>query len=150
MAIDKTFQILHVSGQIDILCGWLVDVYSIKGSRYLNLIVIRKIIQAHQRIITFSEHIEDLYSGIAIALLILNTLVICCLGFMIVAVSSFRQLRVAIHRDTEMSLKEKIRNERMAIIAFDYRPFHRSPIAISLSPYQYSSQLEQPVPRMLS
>ncbi|XP_014480041.1 PREDICTED: odorant receptor 4-like [Dinoponera quadriceps] len=76
--------ILHVSGQIEILCEWLVEVYPMERSRDPNLIVIRKVIKTHQKIITFSQYIEDLYSGIAMALFVSDTLIICCLGFIIV------------------------------------------------------------------
>ncbi|XP_032669891.1 odorant receptor 67c-like [Odontomachus brunneus] len=75
--------ILHVAGQIDILCEWLVKIYPMKGKRHLDLAVIRKVVKMHQKIITFSKHIEELYSDIVIALFVSDTLVICCLGFVI-------------------------------------------------------------------
>ncbi|XP_025163810.1 odorant receptor 4-like isoform X2 [Harpegnathos saltator] len=77
--------ILHVAGQIDILCEWLVEIFPLARKCDLNLIMIRKVIKTHQKIITFSEHIEDLYSGIAMVIFISDTLIICCLGFVIVA-----------------------------------------------------------------
>ncbi|XP_025262862.1 odorant receptor 4-like [Camponotus floridanus] len=76
--------ILHIGGQVDILCEWLIDIFPIKKKHSPNLFVIKKIIKKHQQIIKFSEHIEDLYSNIALALFISDTLIICCLGFVMV------------------------------------------------------------------
>ncbi|XP_072750616.1 odorant receptor 4-like [Anoplolepis gracilipes] len=76
--------ILHVGGQIDILCKWLTEIFPIKEKRNSNLFVIKKVIKKHQQIITFSEHIEDLYSNIALTLFVSDTLIICCLGFVLV------------------------------------------------------------------
>lgn len=67
-----------------------MEIYPMKGERHLDLAVIKKVVKMHQRIITFSKHIEELYSNIAMALFVSDTLVICCLGFVIVAVSSSR------------------------------------------------------------
>ncbi|XP_011251200.3 odorant receptor 4-like [Camponotus floridanus] len=76
---------LHVGGQIDILCGWLTEVFPMKERcENPNLFMIKKIIKKHQQIITFSRHIEDLFSNIAIALFVSDTLIIGCLGFVIV------------------------------------------------------------------
>ncbi|KAG5326898.1 OR13A protein, partial [Acromyrmex heyeri] len=76
--------ILHVSGQIDIMQQ---DINEISNSKYdpsLSLIVIKDLICKHQKIITLSENIENLYTYIALMQLLWNTLVICCTGFMII------------------------------------------------------------------
>ncbi|XP_019882118.2 odorant receptor 4-like [Camponotus floridanus] len=75
---------LHIGGQIDILCEWLMDIFPIKEKHKPNVIIIKKIIKKHQQIIKFSEYIEDMYSNIALALFVSDTLIICCLGFVIV------------------------------------------------------------------
>ncbi|XP_025073097.1 odorant receptor 13a-like, partial [Pogonomyrmex barbatus] len=75
--------VLHIGGQIDILCKGLITIFAEKRS--LNHFTVKKIIKKHQKIIIFSKQIEDLYSYIAIVLFVLNTLIICCLGFVIVA-----------------------------------------------------------------
>jgi len=41
----------------------------------------------HQRIIVFSENIENLYAYIALILFVSDTFITCCLGFIIVTVS---------------------------------------------------------------
>ncbi|EZA57540.1 ObirOr5-V11 [Ooceraea biroi] len=76
--------ILHVSGQIDILREWVMKIFSKEKGRGASLFMIKKAIRKHQKIITFSEHIEDLYSNIAMALFVSDTLIICCLGFIMV------------------------------------------------------------------
>jgi len=50
--------------------------------------MVKKVIKKHQKIIIFSKCIEDLYSYIAMVLFVSDTLIICCLGFTIVAVSN--------------------------------------------------------------
>lgn len=45
------------------------------------------LITKHQQIIIFSENIENLYTYIALMILLSDTLIICCLGFIIATVS---------------------------------------------------------------
>ena len=47
-----------------------------------------KIIQKHQKIISFSRNIEILYSYIALLQFVSNTIMICSIGFVIVTVSN--------------------------------------------------------------
>ena len=49
---------------------------------------ISKIIQKHQKIISFSRNIELLYSYIALLQFVSNTIMICSIGFVIVTVSN--------------------------------------------------------------
>ncbi|XP_011694593.1 PREDICTED: odorant receptor 67c-like [Wasmannia auropunctata] len=77
--------ILHIGGQIDILRESLIEFFPKKGKRSPSHFTVRKVIQEHQKIIVFSEHIEDLYSFIAMVLFVSDTLIICCLGFTIVS-----------------------------------------------------------------
>jgi len=49
---------------------------------------ISKIIQKHQKIISFSRNIELLYSYIALLQFVSNTIMICFIGFVIVTVSN--------------------------------------------------------------
>ncbi|XP_071643322.1 odorant receptor 85c-like isoform X2 [Temnothorax longispinosus] len=77
--------VLHISGQIDILRKSVMEIFPKKRMNSSSRFMVQKIIKKHQKIITFSEHIEDLYSYIAMALFVSDTLVICCLGFSIVA-----------------------------------------------------------------
>ncbi|XP_018302656.1 odorant receptor 67c-like [Mycetomoellerius zeteki] len=77
--------ILHIGGQIDILREGLKEVFPKNGKCNPSHFTIKKIIKKHQKIIKFSEHIEDLYTYIAMVLFVSDTLIICCLGFTIVA-----------------------------------------------------------------
>ncbi|XP_024891684.1 uncharacterized protein LOC112467328 [Temnothorax curvispinosus] len=76
--------ILHIIGQIDILHAWLLDAISKNLMHTVNGITIRQLISKHQQIIMFSENIENLYTYIALTLFVSDTLIICCLGFIIV------------------------------------------------------------------
>jgi len=51
--------------------------------------MVKEVIKRHQKIIIFSEYIEDLYSYIAMVMFVSDTFIICCLGFTIVTVSGF-------------------------------------------------------------
>ncbi|XP_011065205.1 PREDICTED: odorant receptor 22c-like [Acromyrmex echinatior] len=77
--------ILHIGGQIDILREGLKEIFPKNGKCNPSHFTIKKIIKKHQKIITFSEHIEDLYTYIVMVLFVSDTLIICCLGFTIVA-----------------------------------------------------------------
>ncbi|XP_024876479.1 uncharacterized protein LOC112457564 isoform X2 [Temnothorax curvispinosus] len=81
--------ILHISGQIDILRKSVTEIFLKKGKCGPSRSVVKEIIKKHQKVIIFSEHIEDLYSYIALVLFVSDTLIICCLGFAIVAVRIF-------------------------------------------------------------
>ncbi|GAB1863052.1 Odorant receptor [Camponotus japonicus] len=76
--------ILHIDGQIDILRDWLLKAFSKNMILTVDGITMRMLITKHQRIITFSENIENLYTYIALILFVSDTLIICCLGFIIV------------------------------------------------------------------
>ncbi|XP_011862411.1 PREDICTED: odorant receptor 13a-like isoform X2 [Vollenhovia emeryi] len=82
--------ILHVSGQIDIMQQDLIEISKIFGKYNRNafLLVIRGLICKHQKIITLSENIENLYTNIALMQLLWNTLVMCCTGFVIIIIIS--------------------------------------------------------------
>ncbi|KAG5326914.1 OR67C protein, partial [Acromyrmex heyeri] len=75
--------ILHVGGQIDIMCRGLVEISS-DDTFDLQTSTIKALIRRHQRIIALSADIETLFSYIALMQFLWNTLVICCLGFLIV------------------------------------------------------------------
>ncbi|XP_032669863.1 odorant receptor 4-like [Odontomachus brunneus] len=77
--------VLHVGGQINILCAWLNKLAPKKneGTDKLVVVMINKIIRKHQRIIQFSTHIEDLYRYISFVLFATNTTMICMLAFLV-------------------------------------------------------------------
>ncbi|CAL1674360.1 unnamed protein product [Lasius platythorax] len=76
--------ILHVSGQIDILRERLMKAFSKNATDSTEEISMQSLITKHQQIIVFSESIENLYTYIAFMMLLSDTLIICCLGYVIV------------------------------------------------------------------
>lgn len=81
-------QVLHVSGQIDLVRRKLSEISKKDIERHIAENIIKTLIVRHQNIIIFSKNIEALFSNIALMQFISNTLVICCLGFLIVIVSN--------------------------------------------------------------
>lgn len=81
---------------MDILCCWLTNLVpeEREESPASVAVMTNKIIQKHQKIIIFSEYIEDLYTYIALVQFTSNTVLICSLGFLIVTVS-IKSLRIA-------------------------------------------------------
>ncbi|GAB1863051.1 Odorant receptor [Camponotus japonicus] len=75
--------ILHVSGQIDILRERLMKAFS-KNTVDSEEITIQSLLSKHQQIIVFSECIENLFTYIAFIILLSDTIIICCLGYVIV------------------------------------------------------------------
>ncbi|XP_067206893.1 odorant receptor 4-like [Linepithema humile] len=76
--------VLHLSGQIDIICHEFKTVseqISIYGSSKSTL---KRLIKKHNRIILFSDNIEKLFSFIALMQVFWDTLIICCLGIIII------------------------------------------------------------------
>ncbi|XP_018047591.1 PREDICTED: odorant receptor 4-like [Atta colombica] len=75
---------LHVGGQIDILRCWLNELVLRESEECKSVAITTRIIRKHQRIIIFSEYIEDLYTYVALIQFIMNSILICSLGFLIV------------------------------------------------------------------
>ncbi|KYQ60526.1 Putative odorant receptor 92a [Trachymyrmex zeteki] len=80
---------LHVGGQMDILRCKLNGLV-LRRNEVSESVAVKtnRIIRKHQRIINFSEYIEDLYTYIALVQFTSNTVLICSLGFLIVTASS--------------------------------------------------------------
>ncbi|XP_076284908.1 odorant receptor 13a-like [Lasioglossum baleicum] len=72
------FQILHVGCLIDILCDILAQI-SAQEEDKLRFVAIR-----HQEIVEFAERIEKLFTHISLCQLMSNTLVTCCLGYLVI------------------------------------------------------------------
>ncbi|KAL6429661.1 hypothetical protein ACFW04_007527 [Cataglyphis niger] len=74
--------VFHVSGQIDIICqGFKTiskNIHSGSSASTLGMLIER-----HNRVILFSEQIGKLFSFITLMQIAANTLVICCIGFVI-------------------------------------------------------------------
>ncbi|KAL6254514.1 hypothetical protein P5V15_014567 [Pogonomyrmex californicus] len=75
--------VLHVSGQIDIICQEMKNISKniLHGSSKFSF---GMLIERHNRVISFSQNIEKLFSFIALMQVIWNTLVICSLGLVII------------------------------------------------------------------
>ncbi|XP_011694605.1 PREDICTED: odorant receptor 22c-like [Wasmannia auropunctata] len=76
--------VLHVSGQIDIVCQ---EIKNFSNNIFLHGSSVSSfgmLIERHNKIILFSDNIEKLVSFIALMQVVLNTLVICCLGFIVI------------------------------------------------------------------
>ncbi|XP_028045023.1 odorant receptor 22c [Monomorium pharaonis] len=76
-------KIFHISGQIDIVCQGLLELFSKDCESKSYKDAKSAIIRRHQNVIVFSNNIERLFSYIALMQFLTNTLVICCLAFMI-------------------------------------------------------------------
>ncbi|XP_032669830.1 odorant receptor 4-like [Odontomachus brunneus] len=80
-ALVSYFKILHVSGQIDIMCQGLKGI-SVTGKYHPS--TTRALIERHQRIITFSNNIDKYFSLVAMIQFLWNSMVISAIGYMIV------------------------------------------------------------------
>ncbi|XP_024879255.1 odorant receptor 22c-like isoform X2 [Temnothorax curvispinosus] len=73
--------VLHVSGQIDIVCLELREISPISKS---SSVFAKTLVVRHQKIISLSKNIESFFSFVALLQFVWNTFVICALGFMVV------------------------------------------------------------------
>ncbi|EFN71823.1 Putative odorant receptor 13a [Camponotus floridanus] len=89
--------VLHACGQIDIMRHKLSAITQKNIERGITETIMKTLIIRHQRIISFSKDIEVLYSSIALIQFVSNTLVICCLGFLIVITTISRLVRFNLH-----------------------------------------------------
>lgn len=78
------FEVLHVSGQIDIMCQELKEISSVSKSSSVST---KTLVARHQKIISLSKKIENYFSLVALLQFVWNTFVICALSFMVVIVS---------------------------------------------------------------
>ncbi|KAF3054542.1 Odorant receptor 079, partial [Nylanderia fulva] len=76
--------VLHACGQIDIVRQKLSEITRKNIEQGITKSIMKTLIVRHQRIISFSKNIEGLFSSIALIQFVSNTLVICCLGFLII------------------------------------------------------------------
>lgn len=77
----------HACGQIDIICQELKNI-SKKTRRYGSAAYATgTLIEKHNKVIIFSENIDQLFSFIALLQILCNTVVICFLGLVLITVS---------------------------------------------------------------
>ncbi|XP_025262839.1 odorant receptor 22c-like isoform X2 [Camponotus floridanus] len=84
LSLQQFANVLHVCGQIDIVQRKLHEIMGKNIKQNITESIMKKLIIRHQKIILFSKNIEGLFSSIAFIELFSNTLIICCLGFIIV------------------------------------------------------------------
>ncbi|XP_072750380.1 odorant receptor 4-like isoform X2 [Anoplolepis gracilipes] len=84
--------VFHVSGQIDIICRSFKTISKNIHDKS-SVSTLGMIIERHNRVILFSEQIGKLFSFITLMQVAANTLVICCIGFLIT---------VSIHNETSV------------------------------------------------
>ncbi|XP_043681042.1 odorant receptor 82a-like [Vespula pensylvanica] len=87
--------ILHLGGQVDILCEMLLRISGKDIEGNLSLTILKNAIAKHQRIILFSDNIESLFTYFSLMQFMSNILIICCLGFMIVTSISEGEIEAA-------------------------------------------------------
>ncbi|XP_011694673.1 PREDICTED: odorant receptor 2a-like [Wasmannia auropunctata] len=75
--------ILHVGGQIDIMRQAIMEVHS-NDEISTALTVLSDLIHRHRKIINLSDDIENLFSTIGLLQFLWNTLIICCMGVVII------------------------------------------------------------------
>ncbi|XP_014473831.1 PREDICTED: odorant receptor 4-like [Dinoponera quadriceps] len=75
---------LHISGQIDIVCHDLCELFSRKYEYNSYKGAAGVVIRKHQNLIALSDSVENLFSYIALMQFFTNTLVICCIAVVIV------------------------------------------------------------------
>ncbi|XP_071644304.1 odorant receptor 10-like [Temnothorax longispinosus] len=82
-ALMVTF-ILHIAGQIDVMCHELLEIPVAEDRRDSRIVALRSVVNRHQRIIALADNIEDVFCYMALMQFLSNTFVICFLGFVIV------------------------------------------------------------------
>ncbi|XP_011862416.1 PREDICTED: uncharacterized protein LOC105559025 isoform X4 [Vollenhovia emeryi] len=92
---------LHTGGQIDLMQQEVGRIYPKDNEYDLPTAIVRSLINKHHKIIGFSENIETLFSQIALMQFFSNTLIICCIGFLIVTLRRTKiyvlYLLIAVH-----------------------------------------------------
>ncbi|XP_011148028.2 odorant receptor 13a-like [Harpegnathos saltator] len=91
--------VLHASGQIDIICQEFRN-NSEETSHYgFSRYTIGMLVERHNKVISFSENIDKLFSFMSVMQVFWNTLVICCLGLVVMT---------SIHDETGVDLVKTI------------------------------------------
>ncbi|XP_076666637.1 odorant receptor 13a [Andrena cerasifolii] len=90
--------IFHSGGQIEMMHQALAEISIKNEKRELPKETMKSLVDRHYKIINFSKDVENLFSYIALLQLLCNTLIICCIGFLII-----------ISLDTDQNFKTIIR-----------------------------------------
>ncbi|XP_071644028.1 odorant receptor 4-like isoform X1 [Temnothorax longispinosus] len=76
--------VLHLSGQVDIICQEFENISKHILLHRFSIPSFGMLIEKHNKVISFSENIEQLFSFIGLMQVVWITLVICCLGFVLI------------------------------------------------------------------
>ncbi|XP_077261513.1 odorant receptor 13a-like isoform X2 [Temnothorax americanus] len=76
--------VLHLSGQVDIICQEFENISKNILLHRFSTPSFGMLIEKHNKVISFSENIEQLFSFIGLMQVVWITLVICCLGFVLI------------------------------------------------------------------
>ncbi|KOC62873.1 Putative odorant receptor 13a [Habropoda laboriosa] len=76
--------ILHVGGQIDLLCQNMRDISRNHEKKVPQKLTIKDVVVRHQRIIRLSKNIETVFTYISLCQFLSNMLVICFISFVLV------------------------------------------------------------------
>ncbi|XP_019882085.1 odorant receptor 4 [Camponotus floridanus] len=74
---------MHIGGQIDIMQQQIREICPKDNEYDLSITIVRSLIKKHHKIIAFSDNIESLFSSIALMQFVSNTMIICCIGFLV-------------------------------------------------------------------
>lgn len=74
------------------MCQELLEIPVVENKHESRIATLRALVNKHQRIIAFADSVESVFCYVALMQFLLNTLVICFLGFLIVTVSKIRYL----------------------------------------------------------
>ncbi|XP_017882995.2 uncharacterized protein LOC108626689 [Ceratina calcarata] len=83
MALSTTF-VIHVAARIDVITEKLKQDLDSRNEKEARLTSMRNIIVKHERVISLSENIENLFTMIALAQFLLDITVICFISFVLV------------------------------------------------------------------
>ncbi|XP_024879313.1 odorant receptor 22c-like [Temnothorax curvispinosus] len=83
--------VLHLSGQIDIICQEFRNISKNTLVHRSSIHSFGMLIERHNRILSFSENMEKLFSLFSLLQIFWNTAVVCCLGFVFI---------ISIHNET--------------------------------------------------
>nr|XP_012219939.1 PREDICTED: odorant receptor 22c-like [Linepithema humile] len=76
--------VLHLGGQIDIMCQDFKNINEKISFRKSSASTIEMLVERHNKIIFLSDNMEKLFSFIALMQVFWNTLVMCCLGIIVI------------------------------------------------------------------
>ncbi|XP_026670829.1 odorant receptor 4-like [Ceratina calcarata] len=97
MALSTTL-VIHVAARIEVITEKLKQDLDCRNEKEARLMSMRGIIVKHERVIVLSENIETLFTMVALAQFLYNTIVMCFIGFVLVTALDTGQFFTALSR----------------------------------------------------